>query len=244
VYLPFVRKAPEALGTVMGKVVDATTVRGIPGAAVCVVATGHCATTDGEGSYAIAGVPAGRRAVRASANGFIALQQGLTVPIGGAVTVNFALSPDLAPGEMRIVLTWGETPQDLDAHLWLPGATPYHIHFASKGDCQAFPDACLDVDDQTGDGPETVTIRQSYAGRYVFAVYNWSNEVPLTQSDGRVLVYRTDGVVAEVPVPTSGDGRWWHVFDLDGATGELTMHNALRTTAPAPYVTKVEGTAK
>lgn len=232
--LPLVMKMPST-GAITGRVVNAVNGQGIAGAQVCVVSGNLCATTNSSGSYTILNAPAGAQNVRATATGFVTDQQNVTVPAGGTVTVNFALSPVLAQGEMRVVLTWGIAPRDLDSHLWLPASRSFHVYYANKGNCNAHPYACLDVDDVTSYGPETVTLRQRYAGKYVYAIYNYSGESAITGSGARVQVYGANGLVADFRVPTSGSGRWWYVFDLDGATGALTPRNYITSTSPGPY---------
>lgn len=234
-YLPIILRRPAlAPGTVTGRVVNAVNAQGIAGAQVCVL-SGQCTTSNAQGNYTIANVDAGPRTVRASANGFVTLQQATNVPAGGTVTLNFALSPILGQGEIRIVLTWGATPRDLDSHLWLPPANPFHIYFANKGNCTVFPYACLDVDDVFSYGPETVTIKQRFNGTYVYGVYNWSNDAAITSSGGRVQVYGASGLVAQYNVPTSGNGRWWYVFDLNGNTGQITPRNVIQNNPPGSY---------
>lgn len=235
-YLPIIllRSAPPP-GTVSGRVVNAVNAQAISGAQVCVVSSNQCTTTNSQGNYTIANVAAGNQTVRASASGFTTLQQAVTVPSGGTATLNFALSPVLGQGELRIVLTWGATPSDLDSHLWLPPANPFHIYYANKGNCNTFPYACLDVDDVTSYGPETVTIKQRFNGAYVYGVYNWSNETAITNSGGRVQVYGQSGLVAQFDVPTSGSGRWWYVFDLNGGTGQITPRNIIQSGQPGSY---------
>ncbi len=235
-YLPLLlRITTPPAGTVNGRVINATNTQGISGAQVCVLSSNQCATTNAQGNYSIGNVAAGNQTVRASANGFVTIQQAATVPAGGTVTVDFALSPNLAQGEVRIVLTWGSTPTDLDSHLWLPTSNPFHVYFANRGNCNAFPFACLDVDDTTSFGPETITIKQRYNGTYVYGVYNWSNETSITNSGGRVQVYGPSGLVATYNVPTNGSGRWWYVFDLNGSTGALTPRNIIQSTPPGSY---------
>jgi uncharacterized protein YfaP (DUF2135 family) len=234
VQLPLIMKT-SAAGTVLGRVVNAVNAQGISGAQVCVLSGNLCTTTNGSGNYTIPNVPAGTQTVRAAATGFISDQQSAAVPAGGTVAVNFALSPVLAQGEMRIVLTWGSAPRDLDSHLWLPASRPFHVFYANRGNCNAHPYACLDVDDVTSYGPETVTIRQRFQGQYVYAVYNYSGESAITGSNGRVQVYGTNGLVADFQVPNTGSGRWWYVFDLDGTTGAITPRNYVTSTSPGPY---------
>ena len=66
------------------------------------------------GDYILGGTLDGyldsRKEVRLSANETLAPQ-------------NLVLSPLLGPDEIRIVLTWGEKPKDLEAHLTGPNPT-------------------------------------------------------------------------------------------------------------------------
>lgn len=69
--------------------------------------------------------------------------------------MTYAISPVMTNLDgMRVVLSWGEKPFDLDSHLIFPGG---HIYFDSKEGT----DANLDVDDTDSYGPETVTISKS-----------------------------------------------------------------------------------
>ncbi len=240
-YLPIILRRPALPpGTISGRVVNAVNAQAIAGAQVCVLSSNQCATTNSQGNYSIANVVAGNQTVRATASGFTTLQQGVNVPGGGTATLNFALSPVLGQGEVRIVLTWGATPADIDSHLWLPAAHPYHVYYANTGNCTASPYACLDVDDRNGYGPETITIKQRFNGTYVYGVHNWSNETAITNSGGRVQIYGPSGLLAQYNVPTSGNGLWWYVFDLNGATGQLTPRNIIQNNPPGSYLDGVE----
>ncbi len=222
-------------GTVGGQVVSAVTGEPLPGVRICLADTDQCATSGTDGRYDLTNAPAGTQQLRASLSGYVPLDQSVMVTGGAAAALNFALSPVLPAGEMRVVLTWGEHPSDLDSHLWLPAATPAHVFWVEQGRCDAFPYACLDVDDVTSYGPETTTIRQRSNGTYVYAIYQYTTNGPLTASGARVQVYTSNGLVAEYTVPTAGDGRWWHVFDMDGATGNITPRNIITNTSPGPY---------
>lgn len=69
--------------------------------------------------------------------------------------MTYAISPAMTSLDgMRVVLSWGEKPFDLDSHLIFPGG---HIYFDSKEGT----DANLDVDDTDSYGSETVTISKS-----------------------------------------------------------------------------------
>ncbi len=85
--------------------------------------------------------------------------------------MTYAISPAMTSLDgMRVVLSWGEKPFDLDSHLIFPGG---HIYFDSKEGT----DANLDVDDTDSYGPETVTISKKHFGEsYIYAVQDYSNK--------------------------------------------------------------------
>ena len=243
-YVPLVKKQEAQRGTVAGRVTNATNNAAIPGAQVCVLSTNQCATTNSQGNYSIGQVPTGNQNVRATANGFTQLTETGNVPANSTLTLNFSLSPTLAAGEIRVVLTWGQNPTDLDSHLWLPPSNAYHVYYNARGSCTSSPWACLDVDDITSYGPETITIKQRYNGTYIYAVYNYSNSPSINSSQGVVRVYGQSGLVATFNVPASGSGRWWYVFDLNGSNGAITPHNVVQANSPAPYAPPIEAQEK
>ena len=94
VYLPLLyRFVAPTTGTVAGVVANASTSQPLSGAEVCVVSSSQCATTNAQGAYGISSVAVGSQTVRATATDFEASQQSATVPAGGTVTVDFALTP-------------------------------------------------------------------------------------------------------------------------------------------------------
>ena len=98
VYLPLINRfvAPTT-GTVAGAVANASTSQPLSGAEVCVLSSSQCATTNAQGAYSISSVAVGSQTVRATAADFEASQQSATVPAGGTVTVDFALTPISLP---------------------------------------------------------------------------------------------------------------------------------------------------
>ena len=98
-YLPLiVRNDLPTTGTVSGRVTRASNNQAISGAQVCVLSSNQCATTNAQGNYSIVTVPAGSQTVRATASGYAAGQQNVTVIAGGTVTANFALVATLTTG--------------------------------------------------------------------------------------------------------------------------------------------------
>lgn len=103
--------------------------------------------------------------------------------------MTYALSPVMKNLDgMRIVLTSGRTPRDLDSHLSYPGN---HIYFEHK----VGRDANLNVDDMDSYGPETITINRKQLGEsYVYSAQDYinlhlPNSPALSASEAKVLVY-------------------------------------------------------
>jgi hypothetical protein len=143
------------------------------------------------------------------------------------------------PRPLRIQLTWGSSPRDLDEHLWLPTSNRYHVYYAARGSTTDHPYAQLDRDDMDGYGPENITPVEAYTGSYRFAVYNWSNERALAGSGATVRLYRGSSLIRTYTVPSYGSGRWWVVFDYSGSDGTITTRNYLTSIYPGPYTSSL-----
>jgi uncharacterized protein YfaP (DUF2135 family) len=213
---------------VAGLVRNAVTGQAVSGATVS--AGGLTTTTDSAGRYQLLGLNPGAVQVSASAPGFITDTATVTIPSSGTANQTFALSQALAAGQLRIVLTWGSSPRDLDAHLFVPAAAgATEIYYGARGNATAAPFAVLDVDDRDGLGPETITISRLSPGVSTYSVHNYSGESPISTSGARVQVIQGNSVVQNFTVP-AGSGTWWNVFTIDGATGVITPINRLSNT--------------
>lgn len=95
-------------GTISGRVTDAATGEGIPGASVALQGTTLGAAADIDGNFRFA-VPAGTYVVTASSVGYRRGQQPLTVAVGGEYTVNFSLAEDAAGLDELVVTGVGGT---------------------------------------------------------------------------------------------------------------------------------------
>ena len=140
--------------------------------------------------------------------------------------MTYAISPAMTSLDgMRVVLSWGEKPFDLDSHLIFPGG---HIYFDSKEGT----DANLDVDDTDSYGPETVTISKKHFGEsYIYAVQDYSNKgLPnsnyLSASKAKVFVYVGSSLVRSYSVPAGKRGNIWTVFKLN-PNGEFEDINSV-----------------
>lgn len=238
-YIATLRSVPSENsgdGTIEGYITNAFTGQGVSGLTIKFrrgidIVTGDVVKTiitGTNGFYSIT-LPAGNYTGEITGSGY-ATGYFLVVSIGGQTTPNQngSVTPILSPGETRIILTWGETPWDLDSHLTgpLPDGTRFHMYFpyAEKNDGSPWPEYVkLDLDDVTSYGPETTTIYQQISGIYRFSVHDYtnrnsSNSYALSNSGAQVRVYRGSNLVATFNVPPNQEGTLWTVFEMDGNT--------------------------
>jgi hypothetical protein len=142
---------------------------------------------------------------------------------------------------MQFTLTWGENPGDLDSHLFTPeipgefDTVAYHIYYASPGADTLPPYADLDVDDVTSYGPEHITIWDEFPGTYIYAIYHFSGTGTIVTSGAQVGVLLPDGAVQQFSVPedaTAASNYWWHVCNVDGLTGVITVVDTIAASSP------------
>ncbi|MFC5601610.1 VWD domain-containing protein [Deinococcus cellulosilyticus] len=139
-------------------------------------------------------------------------------------------------GALQLKLKWLDFPRDYDAHLWAPSSAPYHLYYGRPGssDLQSGPHMVLDTDDIDGHGPETVTVVPTGTGKYEYWVNDYTNAFGIYGTE--VEVRDDKGVVMTIPLldsnsvnvqpnVVSAPGHWWHVLDIDAATGKITVVN-------------------
>lgn len=148
---------------------------------------------------------------------------------------NGTLSPIIYGDEMRIVLTWGIRPLDLDSHLWAPdpfGAGKVHLYYSVIPPYGTHPWGAyfdLDLDDTASYGPETTTIHQWESETYCFHVHDYSNQISpwskkMSNSGTTVTVLTaTETLFFYITPDTTATA--WAVFTIDGATRAITTLN-------------------
>lgn len=142
--------------------------------------------------------------------------------------MTYAISPVMKNLDgIRVVLTWGSTPADLDSHLWFPNN---HVYFSNKVGTKAN----LDVDDTDGYGPETITIQEKkYGSEYYYAVHDFTNRsstssTQMSKSNATVFVYVGQSLVRTYYVPKNKTGNLWTVFKVT-KEGEIEDINSYTT---------------
>jgi len=103
VWAPRLRAQTAATGTIAGRVTDARTARGLVAATVEVDGARRGATTDAEGRYRIASVPAGDHVIRVRRLGYASAQQSVTLAEGQEATADFALQFAAVPLDAIVI---------------------------------------------------------------------------------------------------------------------------------------------
>jgi len=213
------------------KFVDATTGKPIPDVEVVFTKKGHKVTefTDNRGYITILNGPFTEEDNKNGLIDFVASADGYATLKDQSPCNQRELA--LSPGgthAYRIVLSWDKHPLDLDSHLWFKNN---HIWWNIKG--QMISKADLDLDDTNGDGPETITIHETFPDtRYYYSVHDYTN-LQKSQSNklsaisgAKVYVYKgeTDETLMKFSVPSNGKkGNLWKVFyiNTDGRIVEI-----------------------
>ncbi|MGE0079846.1 MAG: carboxypeptidase regulatory-like domain-containing protein [Thiohalomonadaceae bacterium] len=237
-----VRLAPQgvATGTVQGSVRDALNGTGIEGATIhwrsgINVTVGDpvtTSTTGANGAYTVT-LASGNYTGQVVVGGYTTTYFNIAVVAGVTVGAqHVVISPAVPEGQLRVVLTWGASPADLDAHVTGPctgDADPEslaqrcHVYWNQTGSLDNIPYMQLDVDEREGYGPETITIDVNTAGTYRYSVHDYTNSestssTALSASGAQVRVYGASGLLATFPVPVGRTGNLWTVFELTNDT--------------------------
>ena len=249
----------SGVNTVAGVAKNATTGLGIEGVTVNVRANWNnqsgdviaTTTTDADGNYSFS-LERGYYTLEFARDGFVStfVNVASSNAIGACEGV---LSPtstsEVTSTEFRIVLTWGETPRDLDSHLvGLDDANSvFHIAYYNKveRDTDGNVIASLDVDDVSSYGPETVTIVNARTdATYYYSVKDFTvlfvaTSTKMSESGANVKVYQGSVLVKEYNVPLNQAGTIWNVFKIEnGSVVDINNYNADETTMYGEYASE------
>jgi hypothetical protein len=187
------------------------------------------ATADEEGHVLLFGAPYGELRCHASGDAFGSTVFDATLARGATTALPpIAVTPPPPPGALRIVLTWGQAPSDLDSHLTGPDGAGgrFHIYFGDR----FFGQSLLDVDDTSSYGPETITVIPEAAGTYRYSVHNWSDQsasgaLGIAASPARVEVHDHQGLVCAYRAPGAlQGGNTWRVFETEARAQGGAFH--------------------
>ena len=175
-------------------------------------------TTDAEGLVRFPLQADGKYRFSFKKDGYIPADMTFEVAAGMIYFNRFSVSKIMELGQIRIVLDWDNTPNDLDLHLEKVGQ--YHIAYHHKrvADDRS---ARLDRDDVDGNGPETITITDvDDNASYICYVHDFTNRnIPdsekLSKSKARISVYNDNQLEFVLDIPVGVAGTRWDAFQLD-----------------------------
>jgi len=201
-------------------------------------------TTDQLGNFSMNNLPAGNYNVIIELAGyFTRIVNNVEVANGQIQLTPQTIVQQPAAGSYRIILTWGSSPSDLDAHFTGPttSGSRFHIYFSNKTPSGALTN--LDVDDRSSYGPETVTITSLVDGTYRYSVHNFSNQTTsggsgiASSPPAKVEIYNHSGLMQSfIAPPFTGNGNTWRVFELVASGGNFVI-NPINTYVMATDVT-------
>ena len=210
--------AMSSKGIVSGYVRDSA--NGQPLSGVYVTYGYYATTTNDDGFYQFE-VPVGREDMSFSKEDYIPVEvKSVEAKCDQTTTQNAVLARELDDDQYQVVLAWGATPRDLDAHLEGPG---FHVYFEDK----YAQDAWLDTDDTESYGPETITFTIDEGSEYVYYVHDYTNKDAIICGDlgysgATVAVYHGSEHLGTYSVPNE-PGLKWYVFRI--RNGELIPIN-------------------
>lgn len=143
---------------------------------------------------------------------------------------NYYISPVMSENTYRAVLTWNKE-CDLDAHLSVTtekGIEKLHYFNSDIDDKNGTVIAALDVDNEKGDGPETITFNAYDDMLFRFSVASYSalkssNADKLSDAGAQVTLYRGNICIGTYAADTNSEGNVWCVFEIDDS--ELNVCN-------------------
>ena len=198
----------------------------------------YTTTTDSNGSFTFSNTPIRSYTIEVSAEGFVTY----STSFDAESTSSISLSPETVgadSNDFRFVLTWNETPADMDFFFFIHDADGNlldTINYNDKSYIDGDFEVTLDNDEVNGYGPETITVTnlpENYTLK-VF-IYNYSRDENITNSNSNVTIYQGNSSLAEYNVsgvsnPQDSTHSWWSVATYHNST--LTPDQTLTT---GPY---------
>ena len=159
--------------------------------------------------------------VEVIADGFITLEES-------AEDGNFYISPVMDEDTYRAVLTWDKE-CDLDAHLSVTAhdnTEKINYYKSDIKDENGEVIASLDVDNETGDGPETITFNADENSLWRFSVCSYSalkenSKSSLFEAKPKVTLYQGNKLVDTYTLDIETADNVWRVFEIEN--GEIKL---------------------
>ncbi|PYQ27551.1 MAG: hypothetical protein DMF56_19410 [Acidobacteria bacterium] len=173
-------------------------------------------------------LPPGTHRFSATAAGFCESNREFEIREGKVTKAALPMSPDLKDDEIaRFVLGWRNEPRDLDTHFRKMDAVgfphPAHVFFGHK--IGVLPNnvsfARLDVDELYPGAYETLTVRNSAVGDFVYFVHAYQGTGMIGDAGATVQVYTRGCQVKTFSPPSNCGFRVWTVANLHYGNGRV-----------------------
>lgn len=195
----------------------------------------------------VLGIPCGNYTLTVIKEGYQRMSFNIIVRPGednSSPEQNAVISPEFSGGAegsdlYRIVLTWGENPEDLDSHVvgTLPNGNSFHTYFSDMSAYDSSNDiliCALDRDDINGYGTETITLNATGNKPYYYYIYHYAGVGSINTSSAQIKVYHGTDPVRTFNVPTGvGSGLYWNVFAI--VDGRLIVNNTIDSDSILDY---------
>jgi hypothetical protein len=201
---------------------DADSGRPIQGALVAIEAGSTTTNEDGLAIFPAQVLKNGENVFIFQKEGYVTTRDTFNVILGTIFFNKYSIPQIMQIDHIKIILDWGASPADLDAHLVKDNG--YHISYRNTV-TSSDNTAWLDRDAMYGYGPETITITQlDNNATYHCYIHNYTdrntvNNLRLSNSKAVVRIYINNRFHISYPIETGNAGTTWHVFDI--VNGEI-----------------------
>lgn len=195
-------------------------------------------TTDKYGKYTTEDLPAGNYCVQIQGSGMITTYFNIKILGGEHIEEqDGVISQTIDPDQIRVVLTWGISPRDLDSYMLCSLSNGggkgqvcwYNRKFKKKNEVIC----ALDHDDVRSFGPETITLYQPKTGEYSYYVRNYSEEAEMGEYGATVRIYMGNSMFPAYSFHMPKEkGACWEVFSLNSATNRIQFKNEFLENVP------------
>ncbi len=146
---------------------------------------------------------------------------------------NFDLIPEGLKAGTKIILKWGATPIDLDAHLNFE--INNEIVDINYGDKNLYYGVSFATENKNGEKQEIITINSFVENAtYKYYIHNYSGTTAFSSAPIVQIVDAYSNVLYEFSpsLPLTNFTEYWHVFNIDGSKGNITEKNNIQEENP------------
>lgn len=148
------------------------------------------------------------------------------------------ISQTIDQDQIRVVLTWGSSPRDLDSYMFCQLSNEKRkeqmLWFRNpRFEIENKLICALDHDDVRSFDPETITLYEPRTGEYTYYVRNYYEEVEMGDYGATVRIYMGNSMFPAYSFHMPKEkGACWEVFSLNSATNRIQFKNEFLENVP------------